>query len=522
MSLSLLFAALTVLALGAAAPGCSLGNIAQDDCSSKAECEAGFGYGSECVEGFCTSPKSCSTGHDCRRMFGGGACVDGGCMATLPSDPACSVIEPPDLLEKSAVGEGSHVILGGIMPLELDVGQARSRAVRLAVREINRTGGSVDGRPLGVIFCDNGGPGNAAEGDERKALSEHAMDYLAGTLGVPVLVGPLQSSDALTVISRGLFKRYPTVIISPSATSPALTKQPDRLNPTDPHGLFWRTCPNDELQGNVLATSVIPKGQKVAVIYVQDAYGEGLFTVFKQKYEMGSDPAMPSTVASFPFDALTDRTALAQQVEAEAPQSVLIIAVRAADSVGVLTEVAKTTLGSGVVKFYFTDGSKNDAVLLDPALPSGVRTLIQQARGTAPARPSGLNYELFKTNLQKDFMISADAYAFLAQSYDAGFVAAYGLAYASRAGTDFDGLDVAEGLASLSGGTAFNIGPTDWPAGKSELSSGPLKINLVGTSGDLDFNAVTGEAPGPIEIWSVAAGLGGFVTDDVVKPLALN
>jgi ABC-type branched-subunit amino acid transport system substrate-binding protein len=518
MRLYLLPAALTVLALGAAAPGCSLGNIAQDDCESSSDCEVAFGFGSACVEGFCSSPKTCVTGHDCRRMFGGGACVEGGCMVTLPKDPACSVIEPADLFEKSAVGESSHILLGGIMPLQVDVGEARAKAVRLAVREINRTGGTVDGRPLGVVFCDNGGPGNAVEGDARKALSEHAMDYLAGTLGVPVLVGPLQSSDALTVISRGLQKRYPTVIISPSATSPALTKQPDRLNPTDPHGLFWRTCPNDELQGSVLASNVIPKGQEVAVIYLQDAYGEGLFTVFKQRYEMDSDPVMPSTVVSFPFDALTDRAALAAAVEAEAPQAVLIIAVQAADTVGFLTELSKLPVGSGAVKFYFTDGSKNDAVLLDAALPSGVRTLVQAGRGTAPARPSGLNYELFKTNLAKDFMISADAYAFLAQSYDAGFVAAYGLTYAARAGSDYDGLDVAEGLASLSAGNPFNIGPTDWPAGKSEIASGPLKINVVGTSGELDFDPATGEAPGPIEIWSVAPDLAAFVTDSVELP----
>jgi ABC-type branched-subunit amino acid transport system substrate-binding protein len=512
MRLHLLPAALAVVAaLGAAAPGCSLGNIAQDDCESSGECEAAFGLGSACVEGFCSSPKACSTGHDCRRMFGGGACVNGGCVAALPRDPACSVTEPPDLLEKSAVGDGSHVLLGGIMPLQISVGDARSKSVMLAVREINRTGGTVDGRPLGVIFCDNGGPDNAVEGDARKALTEHAMDYLAGTLGVPALVGPLSSSDALTVISRALFKSYPTVIISPSATSPALTKQPDKLDPNDPHGIFWRTCPNDELQGNVLATSVIPKGQKVAVIYAQDAYGEGLFSVFKQKYETGSDPAMPSTVVSFPFDASTDRPSLASKVAGAAPQAVLIIAVQAADTVSFLTELAKTSVGSA--PFFFTDGSKNDAVLLDPGLPSGVRDIIQNGRGTAPARPEGVNYELFKSNLDKDFMISADAFAFLAQSYDAAYVAAYGVVYASRSGADYDGLDVAEGLASLSEGTQVNIGPTAWPEGKSELSSGPLKINVEGTSGGLDFDPETGEAPGLIEIWKVLPGLAGFVTE---------
>jgi hypothetical protein len=217
---------------------------------------------------------------------------------------------------------------------------------------------------------------------------------------------------------------------------------------------------------------------------------------------------------------LTDRAALAQAVAAESPKAVLIIAVHADDSIAFLTELVKTPAGSGAgaAKIFFTDGSKNDAVLLNSALPSAVRTLIQGSRGTAPARPSGPNYDLFKTNLQKDFMISTDAYAFLAQSYDAGYLAAYGIMYASRAGAEYDGRGVAEGLASLSEGSLINLGPTDWTSGKSEVSSGPLKINVVGTSGELDFDAKTGEAPGPIEIWSVAPALAGFVTDSVQSP----
>lgn len=517
----LLLAALTVSALGAGAPGCSLGNVAQDDCESTAECAALFGLGSTCAEGFCTTPQACSTGHDCRRMFGGGACVKGGCVEKLPKDETCTIIEPPELLDESAVGDDSRVVIGGIFSLEAEFDEAQTKAVRLAVREINRTGGTVNGRPLGIIFCDNGGAGNKVEGDARKALNEHAMDYLAGTLGVPVLVGPLRSSDSLTLISRALAKKYPTVIISPSATSPALTKQPDRLDPADTYGLFWRTCPSDELQGSVLATNVIPKAQKVAVIYLQDAYGEGLASVFKEKYEEDSDPLMPSTVVTFPFDATTDRVALASEVAAESPQAVLIISVQAVDSISILTEIAKTPvgMGAGAAKFYFTDGSKDDTKLLDAALPEAVKALIQGSRGTAPARPSGPNFDLFKTNLQKDFMLSADAYAFLAQSYDAGYVAAYGVTFASRAGTNYDGRQVAEGLGNLSSGSSINISPTEWPAGKSEISSGAFKINIVGTSGDLDFNATTGEAPGPIEIWSVSPGLSGFATDDVVKPV---
>ncbi len=124
-----------------------------------------------------------------------------------------------------------------------------------------------------------------ATGDARSALNDHALDYLAGTLGVPYLVGPLTSSDALDLIADLTKKSYPTVIISPSATSAALTTIDDKLPPTQPYGLFWRTCPDDALQGQVLAHQVIgavtPAPASVTVVYINDTYGLGLATVFQ-------------------------------------------------------------------------------------------------------------------------------------------------------------------------------------------------------------------------------------------------
>lgn len=496
--------------------GCSLGNIRSDDCDSNGECSALFGLGSQCSEGFCTPPSPCVTGHDCRKMFGGGACVNGACTTQLPADSACPVTEPEDLLSKKADGDNPHLILGAIFALEAKLDEAQTKAARLAIREINRTGGAFNGRPLGLVICDNGGKDDTASGDARAKLNEHAMDYLAGTLGTPAIIGPLRSSDSLTVINRALLKNYPTVMVSPSATSPALTLQPDRLHPDD-FGLFWRTCPSDELQGKVLA-DIIPIGQKVAVLYVQDPYGEGLSTVFKERYDGTVDPMTMNISVSqfFPFDDSTVFADLAAQVAAANPSVVLVISVQASSSIAIVQELAKTPAASAA--YYFTDASKDDAVLLDPGLPAEVKTIIQNSQGTAPARPSGANYGLFATNLQKDFGINADSFSFLAQSYDAGYVAAYGVVYASRNGNQYDGVQVAEGLSRLSSGSTINLGPTDWTAGKNEISSGPLTINIVGTSGDLDFDANTGEAPAPIEVWRVAANLSGFETAQVVTP----
>lgn len=501
--------ALAPLALAfalAPAASCSLGNVAQDDCLGDGECAALFGLGSKCVEGYCTDAPSCKTGHDCRHRFGGGACVSGRCTAELPRDDACPVTEPADLFERRATGDDAPLVFGSIFSLDASFDDAQTKAVRLAVREINRTGGLAAGRTLGIVFCDNGGDDNAATGEARRALNKHALDYLAGTLGVPALVGPLTSSDSLTLVAHALARRYPTLMISPSATSPALTEQPDRLDPEDPYGLFWRTCPNDTLQAEVLASFVIgadPTIDVVAVVYIQDAYGEGLTDVFRARF--GVDRTAP-----FPFDASTDDGALADHVAASDPDAILVVSVEAARTVSILGALASRGLTSK--KYFFTDGSKDPVALLDPSLPPAVRTILESARGTAPAAPKGKDYELFETNLFKDFELVADQYAFLAQSYDATYVAAYGAVRAASASARFDGRDVAEGLAHLASGAPIRVGPLDWPAGKSKLGGDPGEIDVRGTSGDLDFDPATGEAPGPIEVWAIQPGLSGFET----------
>jgi ABC-type branched-subunit amino acid transport system substrate-binding protein len=63
--------------------------------------------------------------------------------------------------------------------------------------------------------------------------------------------------------------------------------------------MFWRTCPNDLLQGQVLATSLIgvnPLIKSVTVVYISDAYGAGLEMAFASGFTQG-------TVNLVPYDA---------------------------------------------------------------------------------------------------------------------------------------------------------------------------------------------------------------------------
>ena len=69
------------------------------------------------------------------------------------------------------------------------------------------------------------------------------------------------------------------VMISPSATSPALSTAED-------NGLFFRTAPSDARQGAIMSNVLMDKGiTSVAVSYTNNDYGKGLADAFQAAYE---------------------------------------------------------------------------------------------------------------------------------------------------------------------------------------------------------------------------------------------
>jgi branched-chain amino acid transport system substrate-binding protein len=315
--------------------------------------------------------------------------------------------------------------------------------------------------------------------------------------------------------------KYPTVIISPSATSAELTTIDDKLTPTQPYGLFWRTCPDDALQAQVLATDVIgaitpTPPASVTVVYINDAYGLGLATAFQTDYA-------PHKVNLVPYEATTPMSAatlaqLAATASAAGGDAVLLVAEEGSVAVSIIEAMGQATMGAALAStpFFLTDGSM-DSGLLDPSLPAWVQSLLATVEGTAPASPSGQNYDVFNTNLMAQFGISGTSSSFLAEAYDATYVGAYGVVYASKSGSDYDGIDVATGLAHLESGPSIPLGPLEWTAGKDDLVT-QGHIDISGTSGPLQFNPQTGEAPGPILVWKIAGSPAAFTQVTVVQP----
>ncbi|MCP4768666.1 MAG: ABC transporter substrate-binding protein [Gammaproteobacteria bacterium] len=109
------------------------------------------------------------------------------------------------------------------------------------------------------------------------AAATAAAERLITSEGVAAINGAT-CSGATTAVLNNVAVANGVVMISPSATSPALSTIAD-------NDLFFRTAPSDARQGEVMANVLVARGySKVAVTYTNNDYGKGLADSFKAAF----------------------------------------------------------------------------------------------------------------------------------------------------------------------------------------------------------------------------------------------
>lgn len=161
--------------------------------------------------------------------------------------------------------------VGVFLPLTGEVaswGENALAGITLATDEINAKGG-VNGRKLKLVIEDD--KCSNTEG-------VNAVQKLVGIDKVDVLVGGICSSAMAPELPPIEASGIPHIIITSSA--PDLTK---------PENVF-RVYPSDALQGKKVADFILSEypGKKVAVIHVQNAWGEGIQKTFKEAFRQKS------------------------------------------------------------------------------------------------------------------------------------------------------------------------------------------------------------------------------------------
>jgi len=151
-------------------------------------------------------------------------------------------------------------------------GQAASKSIDLAFREINDAGGAA-GCQLAADLRDSQSQGSVAVDQARQ---------LVDLKRVPAILGGIISSVSIPVLTS-VTAPAGVVQISPASSSPTLTRiaQEGKAN-----GIFFRTITSDALQGTAAAKYAMDQGlKKVAIIHVNNDFGVNMVAEFRRAFE---------------------------------------------------------------------------------------------------------------------------------------------------------------------------------------------------------------------------------------------
>lgn len=160
------------------------------------------------------------------------------------------------------------VSLGFTGPLE-SLAPPMAAGAEMAMAEVTASGLFLGGTAVTSVRGDS----TCIDAAAAVAVAERLItsDGVSGIMGA-MCSGATNAILANVAIPNGM------VMISPSATSPALTTVED-------NGLFFRTAPSDARQGVVMAEILLERGiTSVAVTYTNNDYGLGLANSFAEAY----------------------------------------------------------------------------------------------------------------------------------------------------------------------------------------------------------------------------------------------
>ncbi len=473
-------------------------------CATDLQCTNEVGPDYRCDEeiGVCTpaSATLCSTSDVCRGAFGiGGFCSPSGFCTQNEPPNRCELTFPLDLLD-NPTAYADYFMIGAITIGDEDSRRVRARSVELAVRSVNEAEGigSRVGLPgggkVGLVACTS----HQDDAFDSLTSNEAAVQmgrYLADQIGAQVIIGPQTSANTLSVFND-LGGR--SLLISPSATSIELIAV-DNPNPTDADpGLLWRTPVGDDQQAPKLAEIIQTCGYtKIGIVYQDDAYGGGLHSLIKPMLEAGETPI---EVASFPYNSTPEQSDQQQAMASDETINLALFIDSEAEAIkGFLNALADhPTWGSRPVLL-------SDAGATPDAVQGIADAIVGVIRGTRPNTSPGPLFADFQNTFSAFFSridpdatqaIANDNVAFVAQAYDATWMALYGTAWAMLREFTVEPRTIARGLRKLSDPdplvVSIDVKGSSWAAAITTLQGGD-PINIRGASGLLDFDDATEE-----------------------------
>jgi branched-chain amino acid transport system substrate-binding protein len=326
------------------------------------------------------------------------------------------------------------------------------------------------------------------DSETNPAPATSAAKKLVDVNKVVAIVGALASGVTLAVAESVTIPNE-VILISPASTNPLMT-----VLPAD-EGKDWlfRTCPSDALQGVVAAKLAASYNKTVSILYVNNAYGQGLSEVFKENFEgkWGG-----KVLAMVPHDnkAAESYTAELKKALAGNPDRLLCYS---------YPEHAKVYVKEAIEfykyrRFMFCDGTKSE----DIVQAVGAKVLEGQ-KGTAPGTPGGEAFQKFNTDYKAEFG-RLPPKPFITNAYD-GTVVIGLAAYAAKVkGLPLTSKNIRDNMRFVANPPGEVVGPGEFQKAFDLLKQGK-EINYEGAAGSVDFDK-HGDVITPIEIWEFSGG----------------
>lgn len=390
-----------------------------------------------------------------------------------------------DGLSLAPAGAGARYLLAAIGPASgtnAEKGDTVFQGARLAIAEINRAGG-IQGKEVQLLTGDDQSNPQVGVKVAAKFIEQ----------GVLALIGCVQSSISQAVLLEAA-KPHGVTLISPASTSPRFS-DPSQI---DTGGYFFRTIPSDSLQGKVLAQKALALGyRKLAVIHVDNAYGQGLAEVFQATLaQQGATATLfPYPEKSQPMASYAD---LVDRALAHSPDATCLIAYP-----GDASQIVDDWIASGrlpTMRWLLSEALKAQSFLDNVTTPAR----LEGSMGTSPFQ-GGDRYDAFRQAFVGHFGHEPSLYA--ANAYDATMLAAL---------ARHQGTAIHPYLPAVSSPPGQEVGPGQYAEASRLLTQGQ-DVDWDGASGPVDLTATGDVTSGRYAIWTIRQGQL-VTTDEVLSP----
>jgi len=357
-----------------------------------------------------------------------------------------------------------------------EYGQAGSKSVDMAFRDINEAGG-VLGCKLVAETRDSQSQGNVAV---------DVANQLVQVKHVPALIGGIISSVTIPILTS-VTAPAKVVQISPASSSPTLTAL-GREGKTN--GIFFRTITSDALQGVAAAKYAMDQGlTKISVIHVNNDFGVNMEAEFAKAYQalggkIVSDTPYNEKQASYQAE-------VTKAMEGD-PQGLYLVSYPVDGAT-----IARTWISQGgPAKFLLNDGM-NSADFINAV---GAQYL-DDAYGTSSGTTPTPSTDYFNKNYQSFSKLDPGTPAAV-QAYDAGAI--LGLAIAEAGKPESGAIKDAIRKVLDPNGTPVYAGPDEFKKALGLIKDGK-PIRYEGVIGPVQFDEY-GDITGPFRLWRIQKG----------------